>query len=66
VNSIEVPNRESLKDFGKIPSEKATKDLDRVEINRSPDKFFMIGTSLNEVDRHELVSFLLGNLDVFA
>ncbi|XP_028075783.1 uncharacterized protein LOC114278016 [Camellia sinensis] len=60
VNAIEVPDRESLEDIGKTPSEKATKDLDRIEINRSPDKFFIIGTSLNEVDRREFVSFLLG------
>ncbi|XP_028072515.1 uncharacterized protein LOC114274741 [Camellia sinensis] len=66
VNLIKVPDQESLEDIGKIPSEKTTKDLDQIEINGSLDKFFMIGTSLSEVDRRELVSFLLSNLDVFT
>ncbi|XP_028054373.1 uncharacterized protein LOC114258601 [Camellia sinensis] len=65
VNSVEVSDRESLEDIGKIPSEKAIEDLDRIEINGSLDKFFMIGTSLSKVDRRELVSFLFNNLDVF-
>ncbi|XP_028110776.1 uncharacterized protein LOC114309267 [Camellia sinensis] len=54
VNSIEVPDRESLEDIGKTPSEKATEDLDWVEINGDLDEFFMIGTSLNKVERHDL------------
>lgn len=47
VNSIEVPDWESLDDVGRLPSEKATEGLDRVEIDGSPDKFFMVGASLN-------------------
>lgn len=66
INSIEAPNRDSLEDIGKIPNEKATKDLDWIEINGSLDKFFMIGTFLSEVDRCELVSVLLSNLDIFV
>lgn len=66
MHSIEVPDRESLEGIGRIPSEKATEALHRVEIDGSPDKFFMIGASLDKVERQELVSFLLGNIDVFA
>ncbi|XP_028124245.1 uncharacterized protein LOC114321259 [Camellia sinensis] len=66
VNSIKISNRVSLKDIGTIPSKKATEDLDQIKINGSPDRFFMIGISLSNVDRTELVSFLLGNLDLFA
>ncbi|XP_028091624.1 uncharacterized protein LOC114291940 [Camellia sinensis] len=51
VHSIEVSDRESLEDIGKIPSDKATEALHRVEIDRNPDKFFMIGTSLDKVER---------------
>ncbi|KAI8028502.1 hypothetical protein LOK49_LG02G02577 [Camellia lanceoleosa] len=47
VNSIEVPDQESLDDVGRLPNEKATEGLDRVEIDGSPGKFFMVGTSLN-------------------
>ena len=51
MNSIEVPNRESLDDVGQLPSEKATEALDRVEIDGSPHRFFMVSASLNKVDR---------------
>ncbi|XP_028060634.1 uncharacterized protein LOC114264238 [Camellia sinensis] len=47
VHSIEVPDRESLEAIGWIPSEKETKALHRVKIDESPDKFFMIGASLD-------------------
>ncbi|XP_028062781.1 uncharacterized protein LOC114266077 [Camellia sinensis] len=47
MNSIEVPDRESLQDVGKTPSDKATKDLNRIKIKGELDKFFMIDTSLN-------------------
>ena len=46
VNSIEVPNREILDDVGRHPNEKATEGLDRVDIDGSPEKFFMIDASL--------------------
>ncbi|XP_028107828.1 uncharacterized protein LOC114306744 [Camellia sinensis] len=51
VHSIEVPDMESLEDIGRIPSEKATEALHRVEIDGNPDKFFMIGASLDNVER---------------
>ncbi|XP_028095190.1 uncharacterized protein LOC114295193 [Camellia sinensis] len=51
VNSIEVPDRESLDNVRRLLSEKAMETLDRVEIVGNPDRFFMIGASLNEVDR---------------
>ncbi|GMP65865.1 hypothetical protein CsSME_00026480 [Camellia sinensis var. sinensis] len=63
VNSIEVPNQEILDDVGQHPNEKATEGLDRVDIDGSPEKFFMIGASLNQADRQQLISFLLNNLD---
>ena len=66
MNSIEVPDRESLDDVGRLPNEKATEALDRVEIDGNPDRFFMVGASLNQADRQQLISFILGNLDVFA
>ncbi|GMP70060.1 hypothetical protein CsSME_00029085 [Camellia sinensis var. sinensis] len=65
-NSIEVPNREILDDIGRHPNEKATESLDRVDIDGSPEKFFMIGASLNQADSQQLIFFLLNNLDVFA
>ena len=61
-----MPNREILDDVGRYPNEKATEDLDRVDIDGSPEKFFMIGASLNQADRQQLISFLHNNLDVFA
>ncbi|XP_028122448.1 uncharacterized protein LOC114319618 [Camellia sinensis] len=66
VHSIEVPDRESLDDIVRIPSEKATEALHQVEIDENPNKFFMIDASLDNVERQELVAFLLGNTDVFA
>ncbi|XP_028083155.1 uncharacterized protein LOC114284461 [Camellia sinensis] len=51
VHSIEVLDRESLEDIGRIPSEKVTEALHRVEIDRSPDKFFMIDAFLDKVER---------------
>ena len=66
MNSIEVTDRESLNDVGWLRNEKATEDLDRVEIDRNSDKFFMVGASLNQTGMQRLISFLLGNLDVFA
>ncbi|KAF5932984.1 hypothetical protein HYC85_029155 [Camellia sinensis] len=66
VHSIEVLDGESLEDIGRIPSETTTEALHRVEIDGSPDKFFMIGASLDTVERQEFVAFLLGNIDVFA
>ena len=66
VNSIEVLDRESLDDIGQLLREKATEALDRVKIAGNLDRFFMVGASLNEVDRQHLITFLLGNLDIFA
>ena len=66
MNSIELSDRESLNDVGRLPNEKATKDLDRVEIDGNPERFFMVGASVSQADRQQLISFLLGNLDVFA
>ena len=66
MNSIDVPDRESLDDVGRLPSEKATEALDRVEIDGNPGRFFMVDASLNQADKQQLISFLLSNLDVFA
>ncbi|XP_028118355.1 uncharacterized protein LOC114315911 [Camellia sinensis] len=66
VHSIEVPDCESLKDIGRIPSDKATEALHWVDSEGNPAKFFMIGASLDNVKKQESVTFLLGNIDVFA
>ncbi|XP_028116477.1 uncharacterized protein LOC114314222 [Camellia sinensis] len=66
VHLIEVLDRESLDDIGRIPSEKATEALHQVEIDRNLNQLFMIGASLDNVERQELVAFLLKNIDMFA
>lgn len=66
MHSIEIPNKESLEDIRKTPSEKETEALNRVEIEGNLYKFFMIGTSLDKVERQELLSFLFSNIDMFA
>lgn len=66
MNSIEVPNRKSLDDVGRLPSEKTTGALDGVEINRNLDRFFMVSAALNPANKQQLISFLLSNHDIFA
>ncbi|XP_028096538.1 putative pentatricopeptide repeat-containing protein At1g74400 [Camellia sinensis] len=61
-----MTDQESLEDVGMIPAEKVTKDLHRVIINDDLKKLFFVDTSLSAAELQELISFLLGSINVFA
>ena len=67
VQIIEVPDQPVLEDVGKEPKKKVVEDLETVQIDESNfEKFFLLGTSLTQTERAQMLEFLYGNLEVFA
>ncbi|GFS40490.1 hypothetical protein Acr_00g0068850 [Actinidia rufa] len=60
-------NTEVLEDVGRDPEAKVIEELVRYELGeRGSDRFFLVGSGLNECERSELIQFLKANIEVFA
>ena len=58
---------EMLEDVGRDPETKVIEDLMRYELDEpSSDRFFLIGSNLNECERDELIQLLKANIEAFA
>ncbi|XP_057489449.1 uncharacterized protein LOC130775334 [Actinidia eriantha] len=58
---------EVLEDVGRDPKAKIIEELVRYELDEpSSDRFFLIGSELNECERTELIQLLKANIEVFA
>lgn len=80
VQCIEVPEpskdaipgediRETLQgpeEIGSPTSDRVVEDLIRVPINEDGTRFFLVGSTLDDVERAQLVEFLKDNIEVFA
>ena len=65
---IEGPEDQSvLDDVGTRAEDKAVEVLVEIRIDtESPNKFFLLGSSLTAQERTEMVEFLMANIEVFA
>ena len=67
VQIIEVPDQPVLEDVGEEAKHKVVEDLETVQIDESnSEKFFLLGTSLTQTERAQMLEFLHENLEVFA
>ncbi|GFZ15658.1 hypothetical protein Acr_25g0000670 [Actinidia rufa] len=59
--------REVLEDVGRDPEAKVIEELVRYELDEpGSDRFFLVGSDLNECDRTELIQLLKANIEAFA
>lgn len=63
---IEEPEGLVLEDVGLPAEEKAVEDLVTIPINEEGTQYFLLGSTLTEREREQLVVFLKGNIEVFA
>ncbi|XP_058189355.1 uncharacterized protein LOC131306941 [Rhododendron vialii] len=66
VNLIEVPDALVLEDVGRPANEKAIEDLVSVPITEDGSRSFLVGSSLSDTKRNEMVDFFNKNKKVFA
>lgn len=66
VNLIEVLDASVLEDVGRRANEKAIEGLITVPITEDGSQFFLVGLSLSDTERMELVDFLKKNIEVFT
>ncbi|GFZ19655.1 hypothetical protein Acr_28g0003600 [Actinidia rufa] len=60
-------NMEVLEDVGRDPEAKVIEELVRYELDEpSSDRFFLVGSDLNECERSELIQLLKANIEAFA
>ncbi|GFZ21894.1 hypothetical protein Acr_29g0010560 [Actinidia rufa] len=58
---------EVLEDVGRDPEVKVIEELVRYELDEpGPDRFFLVGSDLNECERTELIQLLKANIEAFA
>ena len=63
----ELESNELFVDVGKAAEQKAVEDLVQVRIDeKNPDKFFLLGSSMSNTERIEVMEFLTSNIEVFA
>ncbi|XP_028090679.1 uncharacterized protein LOC114290870 [Camellia sinensis] len=68
VQIVEEPERnEQFANVGKAAEQKAVEDLVEVKVDEKDiEKFFLLGSSLSNTERTELMEFLISNIEVFA
>lgn len=66
VHWVEVLGKPVLEDVSSLVEQKSIEDLVKVPFNEDRSSFFMLGFSLMETKREEMVQFLKDNIEVFA
>ncbi|XXG47635.1 hypothetical protein AAC387_Pa02g2248 [Persea americana] len=67
VHMAELDREAKLGDVGRPPAQKSIEDLTEVRLDPSdPDRFFLLGSQLPELEKTELLDLLLKNKEVFA
>ena len=63
----ELDREAELRDVGRALAQKSIEDLTKVNIDPAdPDRFFLIGSQLPELEKAELLHLLIENKKVFA
>ena len=62
-----IKNKTKLEQVGRKPEQKSVEELFKVLIDpKDPEKYFLLGNQLTDLEKKQLTDFLLENRDVFA